>query len=59
MTPEEIKELRIKLKLSQEGLARILGVSYLSVNRWENNKVKMCPMSLNKIKSLMKKSDKK
>lgn len=31
-----IKALREKLILSQEELAVLLGVSYVSVNRWEN-----------------------
>jgi len=29
-------EIRRALKLSQDDLARLLGVSYASVNRWEN-----------------------
>lgn len=31
-----IRELRNKLVLSQEELANLLGVSFASVNRWEN-----------------------
>ncbi len=31
-----IVELRSKLNISQHELARILGVSFQSVNRWEN-----------------------
>lgn len=34
--PSTIKELRRQLALSQEDLARELGVSYATVNRWEN-----------------------
>ena len=33
---ESIKFVRIKLNLSQEDLARALGVSFATVNRWEN-----------------------
>lgn len=33
-----IKELREKLVLSQEELASLLGVSFASVNRWENGR---------------------
>lgn len=33
-----ILQLRVKLNLSQEELAKILGVSFISVNRWENDK---------------------
>ena len=31
-----VKEIRQQLALSQEDLARQLGVSYATVNRWEN-----------------------
>lgn len=38
--PALVKEVRRQLSLSQEGLARELGVSFATVNRWENNHVK-------------------
>lgn len=38
MTPQEIKALRERLQLTQEVFARILGVSFATVNRWENGK---------------------
>jgi putative transcriptional regulator len=34
--PETVKEVRRQLTLSQEELARALGVSFATVNRWEN-----------------------
>ena len=33
-----IKELREKMFVTQEELASILGVSHITVNRWENEK---------------------
>lgn len=45
-----ILQLRAKLNLSQEELAKILGVSYISVNRWENDKY--APTKLVKVKLL-------
>ena len=33
---EMVKYVRNKLKLSQEDLARELGVSFATINRWEN-----------------------
>jgi len=36
--PELVKEVRRQLGLSQEELARELGVSFATVNRWENSK---------------------
>ncbi len=38
--PELLKEIRRQLSLSQEDLARALGVSFATVNRWENGLVK-------------------
>lgn len=36
--PETVKEVRRQLSLSQEELAQALGVSFATVNRWENGK---------------------
>jgi DNA-binding transcriptional regulator YiaG len=33
-----IKDVRLQLGLSQDELARALGMSFASVNRWENGK---------------------
>ncbi len=38
--PETVKEIRSQLSLSQEDLARELGISFSTVNRWENGLVK-------------------
>lgn len=38
MTPIAIRALRRRLGLSQEGFARRLGVSFATVNRWENGR---------------------
>ena len=36
--PKLLKEYREKKFLSQEDLAQKLGISYVTVNRWENGK---------------------
>ncbi len=36
MTPEEIKEIRDKLGITQERFANLLGTTVVTVNRWEN-----------------------
>lgn len=36
--PETVKEVRRQLALSQEELAQALGVSFATVNRWENGR---------------------
>jgi DNA-binding transcriptional regulator YiaG len=38
--PSLVKEVRRQLLISQEDLARELGVSYATVNRWENGQAK-------------------
>lgn len=40
MTPAEIISLRHRLGLTQEQLAHQMGVSYTTVNRWENGHAK-------------------
>lgn len=37
---EQVKAVRKELSLSQEDLAHALGVSFATVNRWENEKTK-------------------
>ncbi len=38
--PALVKAVRRQLSISQEDLARELGVSYATVNRWENGQAK-------------------
>ena len=38
--PEAIKEIRASKKFSQEDFARVLGVSFSTVNRWERGHTK-------------------
>ena len=45
-----ILKLRAKLNLSQEELAKLLGISFMTVNRWENDKY--APTKLVKVKLL-------
>ena len=35
---EKVKFVRTELKLSQEDLAKELGVSFATINRWENGR---------------------
>ena len=36
--PEQVKNIRLQLGYSQNKLAQALGVSFATVNRWENSK---------------------
>lgn len=42
---ELVKKVRNKLGYSQEQLARALNISFSTVNRWENSKVKPSRMA--------------
>jgi len=50
-----VKEIRRQLSLSQEDLARQLGVSYATVNRWENGLSKPSKLAKAKLESFCKK----
>lgn len=52
-----IKELREKLLLSQTEMANLLGVSYASINRWENEHYEPTIKVKRKIKSLCEKNN--
>ena len=50
--PDRIKALRAKLGLTQVQLAERLGVSFATVNRWENGKSKPSQLSWAQIQRL-------
>lgn len=52
MKPEEIKNIRKKLNLSQRKFADTLGTTVVSVNRWERGKTIISPSYLRQIKIL-------
>lgn len=43
----KVKALREQLALSQEDLAKALGVSFATVNRWENGKTQPSKLAKN------------
>ena len=51
-----IKELREKLNITQEELAREMNVSLLKVKRWEQNKVRMFKFTYDKLMMLFSES---
>ena len=42
---EKIKKLRKKFDMTQIKFAHLLGVSFATVNRWENRQVKPSPLA--------------
>jgi len=53
---KRLKEYSYQNNFSQVELAKELGVSFQTVNRWFNNKVKPSNLQLNKIQKLLKRS---
>lgn len=53
---EAIKELRKRLLISQEDVAKLLGVSFASVNRWENGHHDPTLKARRKLRPLFKKN---
>ncbi len=55
--PATIIKLRAILNLSQAELAKLLGVSFTSVNRWENGKYEPTRLTMKKIELLCIEND--
>lgn len=53
MKAEEIKNLRTRLGYSQQDMAAFLGVSFATVNRWENGKAKPQKDRIERLRSLL------
>ena len=54
--PKLLKEYREKMFLSQEDLAQKLGISYVTVNRWENGKFEPTIKMKKKLNFMFKKA---
>ena len=50
---DQLKTLRQQYEWSQEDLARMLGVSFSTVNRWENGKSKPSRLAQKEISALI------
>jgi len=50
----DVRELRRKLGISRDALARRLGVSYHTISLWERGKTKPSPLALEKLKEIEK-----
>lgn len=48
-----VRETRQRLELSQAKFAAKLGVSFQSINRWENGRAKPLPIALKQIEHLL------
>ncbi len=57
MNSKNIKNLRLKLGYSQQEFAAVLGVSFATVNRWENGKAKPQKDRIERMRSLVREQD--
>jgi len=55
---EMIRNLRVKLELTQEQFAAKVGVTWSTVNRWENGRGKPSPLAMRRIEELQKEFEK-
>jgi putative transcriptional regulator len=49
-----VRELRELTGLTQEKFAAKLGVTFPTINRWENDRAKPSPLAMEKIESLLR-----
>jgi transcriptional regulator with XRE-family HTH domain len=49
-----VRELRERTGLTQEKFAAKLGVTFPTINRWENGRAKPSPLAMQKIEELLR-----
>jgi putative transcriptional regulator len=52
--PRLVRELRKRTGLTQEKFAAKLGVTFPTINRWENGRAKPSPLAMQKIEELLR-----
>jgi transcriptional regulator with XRE-family HTH domain len=52
-TAQLVRDLRRRLGLTQEKMAARLGVTFPTINRWENGRAKPSPLALKQIEDLL------
>lgn len=52
--PRLVRQLRERTGLTQEKFAAKLGVTFPTINRWENGRVKPSPLAMQKIEELLR-----
>ena len=50
-----VRELRAALGLTQEQFAAKIGVTYTTINRWENDRGRPSPLAMRQLENLQKK----
>ena len=52
--PRLVRELRERTGLTQEKFAAKLGVTFPTINRWENDRAKPSPLAMQRIEELLR-----
>jgi putative transcriptional regulator len=52
--PRLVRELRRRTGLTQEKFAARLGVTFPTINRWENGRARPSPLAMQKIEELLR-----
>jgi len=52
MTPEQIRNLRQSMDLTQQQFAELLGVSFVTLNRWENGQTRPSALGIEKLRKV-------
>ncbi|MCF8050735.1 MAG: helix-turn-helix domain-containing protein [Desulfobacterales bacterium] len=52
--PRLVRELRSRTGLTQEKFAAKLGVTFPTINRWENGRARPSPLAMEKIEALLR-----
>jgi transcriptional regulator with XRE-family HTH domain len=52
--PRLVRELRDRMGLTQEKFAARLGVTFPTINRWENGRARPSPLALKQIEDLLR-----
>lgn len=52
--PRLMRELRERMGLTQEKFAAKLGVTYPTINRWENGRAKPSPLAMKQIEEILR-----
>ena len=52
--PSLVRQLRARTGLTQEKFAARLGVTFPTINRWENGRARPSPLAMEKIEALLR-----
>ena len=51
--PQLVRELRGQMELTQEKFAAKLGVTFATINRWENGRARPSPLAVQRLEELL------